>query len=101
MFASLPSWLERSIHRRGLSLNGLPKQHASGAWGVLSRQSTKILRVPRQFEALSIRLMTEEATSHKRNTEDEIVAAFEVQRLARFRWTPCTRSKEFVRGRTV
>jgi len=26
-----------------------------------------------------MRLMTEEATSHKRNTEDEILAAFEVQ----------------------
>jgi hypothetical protein len=32
-----------------------------------------------QFEALVMRLMTEEATSHKRNTEDEILAAFEVQ----------------------
>lgn len=32
-----------------------------------------------QFEALVLRLMTEEATSHKRNTEDEILAAFEVE----------------------
>ena len=37
-----------------------------------------------QFEALAVRLLTEEATSHKRNTEDEILAAFQVRVLLRF-----------------
>ena len=35
---------------------------------------------PTQFEALLVTLMTEEATIHKRNTEDEIFEAFQVLR---------------------
>lgn len=30
-----------------------------------------------QFESLMIRLLTEEASQHKRNNEDEILAAFQ------------------------
>ena len=37
----------------------------------MPRTKTVRLRVCLQFEALATRLMTEEATSHKRNTEDE------------------------------
>lgn len=43
--------------------------------------SSKTVSACLQFEALVLRLMTEEATSHKRNTEDEILAAFEVESL--------------------
>lgn len=50
----------------------------------MPRTKTVRLRVCLQFEALATRLMTEEATSHKRNTEDEIVAAFEAQNLLHY-----------------
>ena len=36
-----------------------------------------LLSLSLQFEALMVRLLTEEASQHKRNSEDEILAAFQ------------------------
>lgn len=57
---------------RGVEANRKPS-FAVCVWGALL-----ILCTTDQFEALAVRLLTEEATSHKRNTEDEILAAFQV-----------------------